>query len=87
MGTWCPCLGGTPRAVAGVSGKWLAASYPDSPASLWSLDLRVWMELACRIANRELEPNEWREMVGPFPYEKTCSVDGSVASQRGPLGR
>src|SRR5262245_26032019 len=54
-------------------GKWLAASTPDASASLWNLDLKVWKDQACRIANRNLDADEWREMVGSYPYEKTCS--------------
>ncbi|PDW03980.1 WD40 repeat domain-containing protein [Candidatus Viridilinea mediisalina] len=42
----------------------------------WTLDLRpeMWMEAACRLANRELTAAEWREYFGDEPQRPTCSI-------------
>lgn len=34
--------------------------------------LADWKRLACRIANRNLTRQEWRQYLGDLPYQKTC---------------
>jgi len=35
-------------------------------------ELDEYLERACRIANRNLTWEEWREYMGALPYRKTC---------------
>jgi WD40 repeat protein len=39
---------------------------------LWDMRIESWMEAACRMANRDLTPMEWRTYLGDLPYQKTC---------------
>lgn len=40
--------------------------------SLWRVQLPVWEERACRIADRNLTLAEWRQYLGDLPYAPTC---------------
>ena len=42
---------------------------------LWDLNLENWIEAACKMANRDLTPMEWRTYLGDRPYEETCPED------------
>jgi WD40 repeat protein len=73
-------LRGWPRSVWHMAlspgGKHLAASYGGGfPPLLWDLETQTWMEWACQIANRDLKPVEWTELVGPFPQASICSAE------------
>jgi WD40 repeat protein len=39
---------------------------------LWEVSLEAWQEHACRIANRNLSPEEWEGYLGDYSYELTC---------------
>jgi WD40 repeat protein len=54
-------------------GKRLASASLDKTIFLWDLDLDHLQVEACRIANRNLSCEEWRNYVGAdTPYQKTC---------------
>jgi WD40 repeat protein len=44
----------------------------DGGIDLWEVSLEAWQEHACRIANRNLTPEEWEGYLGVYPYEATC---------------
>ena len=37
-----------------------------------NMDMASWPEKACRIANRNLTRQEWRQYLGDIPYQKVC---------------
>lgn len=39
---------------------------------LWDMELEQWMDAACRMAGRNLTPEEWRTYLREMPYQKTC---------------
>jgi WD40 repeat protein/energy-coupling factor transporter ATP-binding protein EcfA2 len=39
----------------------------------WDTDPEAWVSYACRVAGRNLDSDEWREVFGPEPYRKTCA--------------
>jgi WD40 repeat protein len=42
------------------------------PITLWEMSIEAWIERACRIANRNLTPEEWEHYLGDMSYHKTC---------------
>ena len=54
-------------------GRWLATGSVDGTVRLWQLDIHPLLDLACRIAGRNLRMDEWRQHVGEFPYQVTCA--------------
>ena len=54
-------------------GRLLASAGDDGKLILWNWDLEYLAEQACRVANRNLSCNEWRQYVGGPTYRKTCS--------------
>lgn len=61
----------TVRALAFTAdGSRLVSASRDGTIS-WLLDADAWIELACEIANRDLRPEEWNQLIGDGP-----SVDG-----------
>jgi DNA-binding SARP family transcriptional activator/WD40 repeat protein len=38
----------------------------------WDTDPVSWVTYACRVAGRNLDTDEWREVFGPEPYRSTC---------------
>lgn len=61
----------TVRALAFTAdGSRLVSASRDGTIS-WLLDADAWIELACEIANRDLRPKEWNQLIGDGP-----SVDG-----------
>jgi len=50
----------------------LAAAH-ENGVSLWQLDAETWIATACRIAARELTPDEWAEAIGgALAFETAC---------------
>lgn len=52
-------------------GKTLASAGEEG-VLLWDVDLASWRARACRIANRNLTREEWKQYVGAEAYRKTC---------------
>lgn len=50
----------------------LASGSFDGTVRLWNVDLHSWPSRACRIANRNLTRQEWRQYLGDEPYHTTC---------------
>ena len=38
----------------------------------WSYDIGTWRRTACHLAGRNLDRDEWRDLVGSRPYHRTC---------------
>ncbi|MDT4897821.1 MAG: hypothetical protein QOH25_2898 [Acidobacteriota bacterium] len=53
-------------------GRWLASGGFDKTLILWDMTLESWIEDACRVANRNLTPEEWEQYFPGQPYRKTC---------------
>jgi WD40 repeat protein len=56
----------------GASNDLLASVGEDASIIFWDLNFDSWTSRACRIANRNLTPNEWNTYLGNRPYRKTC---------------
>jgi len=71
-----PPLTGQTRVVYSLAfsgdGRTLASGDNDGQIILWDVDTRSWQARACRIANRNLTPEEWATYLGSEPYRKTC---------------
>jgi WD40 repeat protein len=53
-------------------GAILASLGLDDTLRLWDLTHQAWQQQACRVANRNLTLDEWRQYMGSIPYHKTC---------------
>ncbi len=54
----------------------------DGSAQRWNVDLAAWHELACRIANRNLTPEEWSEHLPEGePYRETCPTIAAAGTR------
>jgi WD40 repeat protein len=53
-------------------GRWLASGGFDKALVLWEMKLEYWIAGACRVANRNLTPEEWEQYFSGQPYNKTC---------------
>jgi hypothetical protein len=51
---------------------WLATGSRDNTARLWNLRLDELVDLACRIAGRNLTREEWNQYLPGQAYRKTC---------------
>jgi WD40 repeat protein len=50
----------------------LASVGEDNSIIFWNADFDGWIGQACRMANRNLTPQEWSTYIGSRPYRKTC---------------
>jgi WD40 repeat protein len=50
----------------------LASVGEDNSIIFWDADVDGWTSEACRIANRNLTPQEWSTYIGSRAYRKTC---------------
>jgi WD40 repeat protein len=55
------------------SGRLLATGHQNGGLRLWQLDIHGLLEVACRLAGRNLSSTEWRQILGDLPYQATCS--------------
>ena len=63
------------RAVAfSPDGKRLVTGGDDETLVFWKWDLATLAAQACRVANGDLDPSQWRQYMGAQPYRKTCDV-------------
>ena len=53
-------------------GGMLASVGEENSIVFWQVDFENWSSLACRIANRNLRPQEWNTYMGNRSYRKTC---------------
>ncbi len=53
-------------------GKTLGSAGFGGAIVLWRIDPQDWSATACRIANRNLTSEEWRQYLGDEPYHATC---------------
>jgi WD40 repeat protein len=70
-------------------GRRLAVASDDGSVILWNTDQDSWRAEACRIANRELSPDEWQQFLGDtVTYRRTCSdvLTGSKPAPAMPSG-
>ncbi len=69
------------RAVAfSPDGKRLVTGGDDETLVLWKWDLTTLAAQACRVANGNLDPGQWRQYMGAQPYRKTCDLPREAAS-------
>jgi WD40 repeat protein len=57
------------------------ASATEDEVILWDLNPEPWVDRACRIANRDLTRNEWKDFLGDEPYRSIC-LEGSRVTLR-----
>lgn len=55
-----------------LDGHWLASGGSEKTLIIWDMKLESWIEDACRVANRNLTPEEWEQYFPGQPYHKTC---------------
>jgi WD40 repeat protein/energy-coupling factor transporter ATP-binding protein EcfA2 len=56
-----------------LAGDLMLSAADDKTIFLWNTCLAGWQERPCRIANRDLSLQEWKEMVGEEEYRSVCS--------------
>ena len=44
----------------------------NSAASEWPTDARTWERFACRVAGRDLTPQEWHDLLLGRAYQRVC---------------
>jgi hypothetical protein len=54
-----------------VDGSRLVSASRDGTIS-WLLDADAWIDLACDIANRDLRPEEWSQLIGDGSQADGC---------------
>ena len=55
-------------------GHSMMISSSDGSVSLWDTTTTHSIDVACRIAGRNLTQDEWRDALGARPYRETCSA-------------
>jgi len=56
-------------------GQSVASGGRDNQLILWDINRDNWQTLACRIANRSLNPDEWRQYRPAQDYQQTCQSE------------
>jgi WD40 repeat protein len=64
--------GGVFSVAFSPDGTILASGSGNSTVILWNVSLESWQARACRIANRNLTLEEWKQYLGDEPYHETC---------------
>jgi WD40 repeat protein/DNA-binding SARP family transcriptional activator len=64
-----------------LDGTLVATGGLDGSLILWDADVDSWKAHACRRANRNLTPEEWRRFFGEEPYHATCPELPAAASE------
>jgi WD40 repeat protein len=60
------------RLAVSPDGGTIAGGYDDGSVLLWSLALRNWRTIACRMVNRHWTDEEWRRFVGEADNRAEC---------------
>jgi hypothetical protein len=50
----------------------LATAGGDGLARLWNYRFTGWVSAGCALVNRNLSIEEWTQLLGSVPYERTC---------------
>jgi hypothetical protein len=58
----------------------VASSGADGAVRLWDVRLGSWRARACKLAGRDLSPEEWATYLGDEPYRATCRADHEVSA-------
>jgi WD40 repeat protein len=53
-------------------GTVLGSASLDGSITVSDVSVESWRERACRVANRDLRPEEWRQFLGMLPSHETC---------------
>ncbi|HZU01628.1 MAG TPA: hypothetical protein VFA10_18305 [Ktedonobacteraceae bacterium] len=54
-------------------GRQFGFTVADSCTAIWNLDIPLWPEQACSIANRNFTTEEWNQLFTEQPYQKVCA--------------
>jgi WD40 repeat protein/DNA-binding SARP family transcriptional activator len=54
------------------NGKRVIAVFADGTGVVWTVDPAAWAAQACRVANRNLTPSEWRDLLPQRGYRPVC---------------
>jgi WD40 repeat protein len=66
--------------LASISdGNTITSSYGDHSTIIWNIGTPSLIDQACRIANRNLTKEEWRQYFGIRPYKQICTQEKKVA--------
>jgi WD40 repeat protein len=70
-----PLTAGSRRAEIDLSpdGRRLLLTHADGRGAVWDVDPESWAARACRLANRTLTPEEWREFLPGRSYDPECA--------------
>lgn len=53
-------------------GQWIATGGEDQRVVLWNVNFDTWPDMACRIANRNLTPDEIQRFIGERDFAPVC---------------
>jgi WD40 repeat protein len=68
-----PTVTNDPTSIAlSPDGNQLLVVEPDGTATVWNLDEKSWITLACTQAGRQLTPDEWRRFLPDRDYTPAC---------------